>query len=648
MKRYPIVLDLAVAQPTLSQLQFDESGNILPMAAAGILVMAALIGSGVDMSRAYQVQTRLQSACDASVLAGRRAVTINGFDATARAQATRYFDVNFDEGQQGSKATSITFDADQTGNAISARAETVLPMLMMQLFGMADMQLSADCSSTMGVGNSDVTMVLDVTGSMSTSLSGGTRLSALKSAMINFYDTVEMSTAGSNARIRYAFVPYSTTVNVGRLLVDLDPDYLVDTWTIQSRRPVFNTITEQVRVGWDAPVISSSTNYGSVTTSNTASLNNSQYTSQGSCTAALPNNTAWADSGAPSSSSGTTTNDAGQQVVTNTTQQPQKMTTYLCQKQGQRWRQYYYDSQRIFFTYQYATSNPIMETRTRQVFSNWQYQPVQYDVSDFKRFNPVSTPTGNNGADQTSKWEGCIEERATVPEPTFSFSNLGGISPSDALDLDIDMTPDGDDATKWAPLWPEVAYLRNSPAISTSGSKATSYCVTPARALDELDRSTFTAYANSLSAQGNTYLDIGLLWGARLSSPDGIFGDLVRSDPANGANVNRHIIFMTDGFQEGRSTTYQAYGIERLDRRVTSDGSTTQEDLRHSQRFRAICDAIKAKGIRLWVIGFANTLNSDLSYCGSPGSSFTASNATQLNAAFQEIAKQVGELRVMQ
>ena len=105
---------------------------------------------------------------------------------------------------------------------------------------------------------------------------------------------------------------------------------------------------------------------------------------------------------------------------------------------------------------------------------------------------------------------------------------------------------------------------------------------------------------------------------------------------------------MTDGFQEGRSTTYQAYGIERLDRRVTSDGSTTQEDLRHSQRFRAICDAIKAKGIRLWVIGFANTLNSDLSYCGSPGSSFTASNATQLNAAFQEIAKQVGELRVMQ
>ena len=48
------------------------------------------------------------------------------------------------------------------------------------------------------------------------------------------------------------------------------------------------------------------------------------------------------------------------------------------------------------------------------------------------------------------------------------------------------------------------------------------------------------------------------------------------------------------------------------------------------------------------MIGFANTLNSDLSYCGSPGSSFTASNATQLNAAFQEIAKQVGELRVMQ
>ena len=38
----------------------------------GLVPLAAMIGSGVDMSRAYMAKTRLQSACDAAALAGRR------------------------------------------------------------------------------------------------------------------------------------------------------------------------------------------------------------------------------------------------------------------------------------------------------------------------------------------------------------------------------------------------------------------------------------------------------------------------------------------------------------------------------------------------------------------------------------------------
>ncbi len=64
-------------------------------------------------------------------------------------------------------------------------------------------------------------------------------------------------------------------------------------------------------------------------------------------------------------------------------------------------------------------------------------------------------------------------------------------------------------------------------------------------------------------------------------------------------------------------------------------------------RFRAVFDAIKAKGVRVWVIGFTSGLTSDLAYCASPNSSYTANDAASLNNAFQEIAKQVGELRVL-
>jgi len=81
---------------------------------------------------------------------------------------------------------------------------------------------------------------------------------------------------------------------------------------------------------------------------------------------------------------------------------------------------------------------------------------------------------------------------------------------------------------------------------------------------------------------------------------------------------------------------------------VTKGGSEGDADARHTSRFLAVCEAIKAKGIRVWVIAFTSGLSADLKTCASDDSSYVATNATDLNTAFQEIAKQVGELRITQ
>jgi hypothetical protein len=57
---------------------------------------------------------------------------------------------------------------------------------------------------------------------------------------------------------------------------------------------------------------------------------------------------------------------------------------------------------------------------------------------------------------------------------------------------------------------------------------------------------------------------------------------------------------------------------------------------------------IKAKGIRIWAISFTSGTSTDLSYCASPNSYYNANDSAELNEAFQEIAKQVGELRITQ
>ncbi|MFY7837802.1 MAG: TadE/TadG family type IV pilus assembly protein [Novosphingobium sp.] len=642
----------------LTRLRTSTSGSVLPIAAVSVPVIIALIGGGLDINRVYKARNRLQSACDAGTLAGRRAVTTNGYQNPEKAQAATYFNTNFVEDDIGATDTTFTTASADSGNMIEGVATTKVETAVMNLLGYDTIDISVSCKATMGVGNSDITMVLDNTGSMDYQLgdTGETRIQALRRAMKNFYTTVATATTSSNARIRYSFVPYSSSINVGRLIYALDPNFLVNTWSIQSREPVFNTITEQVFVGWDDPVYSTAEDYSGESSGSTTQYSNTNYSSQDNCNSNRPADTAWANNGSSTVTTSTTTNGNGQQVTTNRTNQPQLRTRYTCQRVSNRWRVFSYPVTRTYYTYSYATSDPIYETRTRQEFSRWAYKRVTYDTSVYKTFAQATVNNGSNGTAVNYTWGGCIEERETEADSTFTYnSSSGKITPKDAQDLDVDAVPkDDDSSSKWAPMWPEVAYYRvnsygnlTSSAESSRGGKAGSYCPQQAKLLTTMNQSDFNSYADSLTATGSTYHDIGMIWGLRLSSPEGPWQNTVNIAPSNGGKVSRHIIFMTDGEMAPSYSIQSAYGVEWHDRRVTTDGYTGQAE-RHTTRFRTMCEVAKAKGFRVWVIAFASSLTEDLSGCASSNSAFLATNATELNEKFQEIAKSVGELRIYQ
>ncbi|MFB0612005.1 TadE/TadG family type IV pilus assembly protein [Aurantiacibacter poecillastricola] len=647
----------------------NESGSLLPMAAVGFLVLAGIIGGGVDLSRAHKAENRLQAACDAAVLAGRRAVGVNGFTTAVQSEAMTYFENNFDEESQGSTNVSFVPASDDNGNTVTGTAQADVNTALMTIFGVDSITVTVACSASMGVGNSDITMVLDSTGSMGNPLESGgpTKLLMLQDAMKDFYDTVKTATAGGNARVRYAFVPYSSSINVGRLL---EAEWLVDTMDIQSREPVYETIETEEFSGWDDPDYSTSSGQSDSWVTGEGFLNDTEYSRRNDCSRDLPDDTSWTNSGSSATEENTTINGRGQQVTTTTETQRQTRRTYTCVKQQRgwgRWKteyyvQYYTDYARDNYDYSFATRDPVMTVVTTEEFSHFAYKQLEYDVSSYKTFSSVTTPTGNNGSDVTSTWEGCIEERETTPAASFTFnSNQERITPVSANDLDIDSLPTSDNDTKWRPMWPEVAFYRTA-WVSTRwggywdltnahetqyGGNAPSSCPYRAQLLQEMDEDDFDDYADSLIAVGNTYHDLGMIWGARLSSPQGIFADNVNQAPNNGGHVARHLIFMTDGAMQPSISIQGSYGIEFHDRRVTANGSN-HHSRRHTERFLAVCQAVKAKGIRLWVIAFATGLTDDLETCASSESSFLAEDADQLNEAFQEIANEVGELRITQ
>jgi Flp pilus assembly protein TadG len=207
----------------LRRLGEDRRGNAFIIVAAAVVPMLALVGGGIDMSRGYLSRTRLQQACDAGVLATRKklgstVVTNSVIPTDARQIGERFFNLNYQDGAYGSTGRTFTqtFGSDYS---INGTATVNVPTTLMRLFGSMNLPVTVTCTAQFNYANSDIMMVLDVTGSMLETNSGDSksRMAVMKQVVKDFYATVEAGRS-QDARIRYGFVPYSTNVNVGFLL----------------------------------------------------------------------------------------------------------------------------------------------------------------------------------------------------------------------------------------------------------------------------------------------------------------------------------------------------------------------------------------------------------------------------------------------
>ncbi len=231
------------------------------------------------------------------------------------------------------------------------------------------------------------------------------------------------------------------------------------------------------------------------------------------------------------------------------------------------------------------------------------YGPRTFNVSGLKAGggtwnNSVSLNVGTAGANVNVGWSGCIEERHTFQNTDQSPSDDWLPIPAEALDMNIDLMPS--DLTPynsyWGPLLSGAEWARydwgysNCSNSSRTTSNVTTSCNAgnasasrPAAAKKLTVYNTaapLESYIATLNPGGNTYHDIGMLWGARLLSSTGIFASENAYGPS-GRPIQRHLIFMTDGDTNTSGTDYSAYGIGYYDRRQVdeqfhryADGST--------------------------------------------------------------------------
>lgn len=622
-------------QPLLSRLRADRSGNVLGIAAAAIPPLLVLVGGGVDMSRAYLTQTTLQAACDAGVLAGRRAQAKSGQWSTAEiTKATKMFNYNFLSA--GTSSTNTTFTPTDAGNGvISGTASTTMPTSVMKMFGKDDFVLNANCSAEFQISNIDVMFVLDTTGSMADcpdnswcNSGAGSKIEGLKTALRQFYYTMAAAVpAGGTARLRFGFVPYSGTVNIGNLVSagDIPQTYLTSTTAYQTKYANFDTPNY---VG--TPGTPSTVNTTSIRSSSSScnSWGNASPTTTGGPAPADTTTTTYERISYNSSTDVCTRSETT--VTTSYTQNGFKLnpSTPYTYKQGNL------DTSQLIA----GTAVPIVTS----IASNATVPTSgQYDMIS------LAALSGTSGIVATdTPWTGCIEERDTVQT---LFTNNS--APAGAHDHDLQSAP-VNDATRWHPYVGRLVFDRNQDAVldtTTNYSPAFEYCVPAAMKFTTVDTSApstvpswLETYIGTLVARGNTYHDIGMVWGARLANPNGIMATNVNE--GNLTSISRHIIMLTDGMLAPNDNVYNAYGMESIDHRVAPGGSNLTSY--HNARFLTACATAKAMGYTIWFIGFGQTLTTQMRSCASSGRAYFAGDTNALNDTFRHIASQVADLRL--
>jgi len=616
----------------------------MAIAAAAIFLLLAAVGGGVDMSRAYMTRTNLQSACDAGVLAGRKALSKSGeYADVEKGKADKMFNFNMKADATDASDVAFSSQANEDGS-VSGTASATMPTVIMHMFNFKDFHLAVECSAELQMASADIIFVLDNTLSMncratdnncqsasSEYTSGGkkaSRLEALRDAVEDFHLTLSKSvTDHDDTVIRYAFVPYSATVNISGLLSsgDFDPAWLASEAEYRTRVAKFDENT----MDWS---IEKSTNLTDPEIAETTKK------SRSSCQD-------WANR---------------EEIISGT--KPQTSTLWVYKFES-------YNSNSDKCTSAKTKVERVYSQTPHYKFTGWANEKATIPTADiisgeaklvtglrndagnpatspdWGRFDPytLASKTGIDGITNTedSVWGGCIEERYTVHDEDMDPV------PDDTWDLNINDAPtvgtsEAARRTQWKPYWPDVVFRSGSSHLGT-------HCPPTPIALFQTVETTEAAvpdwlhtYLINMKAEGWTYHDIGMIWAARIGSTRGMFKDNVIQE--NRPSVSRHVIFMTDGIMNPGADQYSAYGVESLDRRVAPSGANLKTY--HNNRFLAACAAAEREGYTVWVIAFGKDITVEMKNCSTADRWYHAEDTTGLSNAFKYIAGQVADLRI--
>lgn len=199
-----------MAYPSLMACRHDTRGNITIISA--LCIVSLLVGMAFAVDGASQLNTKrlMQAALDSASLVGAKALA-KGEKSTEEITAAiaNSFASNMASGRGDLTCGSPTTSFDEDTGDVSVKAECFFPAMLGGSLTPETIRVSNSATARSIQSKIDVSMVLDVSGSM-----GGSKLEALKSASKQAANL--LLSANEPGDIRVSAVSYATAVNAGK------------------------------------------------------------------------------------------------------------------------------------------------------------------------------------------------------------------------------------------------------------------------------------------------------------------------------------------------------------------------------------------------------------------------------------------------
>lgn len=190
-----------ILKPSMRQFVRNEDGSFIIFGLFVFVLLLLACGMGLDLMRLETARVKLQTTVDRAALA---AANLNQELPPGEVVADYFEKAGLSEFLSG---VVVTEDAGFRNVQIETNLD--LPMHFMTLAGIDSLPADAWGAAEESIGDVEISMVLDVSGSMN----NFNRLTNLKSAAADFVDTVYSTT--TRGIVSTSIVPYATQVSAG-------------------------------------------------------------------------------------------------------------------------------------------------------------------------------------------------------------------------------------------------------------------------------------------------------------------------------------------------------------------------------------------------------------------------------------------------